>query len=230
LEIGEPKLGLPTADLEVCGAGIGCPGARTKMSINDVHGRDSRLHHLPAGGKLAAALVLILAVVWLPRPQWHWLGAVAAALLWLVWLSRISCWFLLKRMLLFEPLVLGVAGLMLLQPEGGWKFALALLKTNLCLLTTLLLSNTTRFTDLLAVFQRLRVPWLFVTTLTLMHRYLFVLADESERMRRARASRTFTRGRRFQWQTLSSVAGLLFVRASERAERIYDAMCARGWK
>jgi cobalt/nickel transport system permease protein len=57
-----------------------------------------------------------------------------------------------------------------------------------------------------------------------------VLADESERMRRARASRTFTRGRRFQWQTLASVAGLLFVRAAERAERIYAAMCARGWK
>jgi energy-coupling factor transporter transmembrane protein EcfT len=24
--------------------------------------------------------------------------------------------------------------------------------------------------------------------------------------------------------------GQLFVRASERAERIYDAMCARGWQ
>jgi energy-coupling factor transporter transmembrane protein EcfT len=49
-------------------------------------------------------------------------------------------------------------------------------------------------------------------------------------MRRARASRTFTRRRRFQWQALSSIVGQLFVRASERAERIYNAMCARGWK
>jgi energy-coupling factor transporter transmembrane protein EcfT len=49
-------------------------------------------------------------------------------------------------------------------------------------------------------------------------------------MRRARLSRTFTPGRRFQWQALSSVAGQLFVRASERAERIYNAMSARGWK
>ena len=78
--------------------------------------------------------------------------------------------------------------------------------------------------------QRLWVPWIFVTTLTLMHRYLFVLADEAERMRRARASRTFTRGRRWQWLALASVVGQLFVRASERAERIYNAMCARGWK
>jgi len=26
------------------------------------------------------------------------------------------------------------------------------------------------------------------------------------------------------------VVGQLFIRASERAEHIYDAMCARGWK
>jgi cobalt/nickel transport system permease protein len=74
------------------------------------------------------------------------------------------------------------------------------------------------------------VPGLLVTTLALMHRYLFVLANEMERMRRARLSRTFTRRRRVRWQTLATVVGQLFVRASERAERIYDAMCARGWK
>jgi energy-coupling factor transporter transmembrane protein EcfT len=49
-------------------------------------------------------------------------------------------------------------------------------------------------------------------------------------MRRARACRTFTRGRRFEWNVLATVLGQLFIRASERAERIYDAMCARGWK
>jgi cobalt/nickel transport system permease protein len=188
------------------------------------------LHRLSAGFKLATALVLILTVVLLPRGQWPALLAIAALLVALIFASRISGWFLLKRMLLLEPLVLGVAGLMLLQPDGVTRCALAMSKANLCLLVTLLLSQTTPATEMLRVLQRLRVPWLFTTTLTLMHRYLFVLADEAERMRRARASRTFTRGQRFQWQTLSSVVGQLFVRASERAERIYNAMCARGWK
>ena len=62
-----------------------------------------------------------------------------------------------------------------------------------------------------------------------MHRYLFVLADESARMRRARASRTFTAGRRFRWHTLSTIIAQLFLRASDRADRIYNAMQARGW-
>jgi cobalt/nickel transport system permease protein len=189
-----------------------------------------RLNGLPAGLKLAVALLLIVSVVLLPPARWTALLVVAVIVIGLLALSRIPLLFLLKRMLLLEPLVLGVAGLMWFQPGGGWIFAVVMLKANLCLLTTLMLSQTTSPTELLRVLQRLRVPWLFITTLTLMHRYLFVLADEAERMRRARASRTFRRGRRFQWQTLSSVLGQLFVRASERAERIYNAMCARGWK
>jgi len=188
------------------------------------------LAHWPAGGKLAGALLLVLTVVLLPRTQLAALLVVAGILTGLLVFSRISILFLLKRLLLLEPLVLGVAGLMWFQPGGGKIVAVVMLKANLCLLTTILLSHTTPFTELLRVLQCLRVPWLFITTLTLMHRYLFVLADEAERMRRARASRTFTRGRRFQWQTLASVVGQLFVRASERAERIYNAMCARGWK
>jgi cobalt/nickel transport system permease protein len=74
------------------------------------------------------------------------------------------------------------------------------------------------------------VPGLLITTMALMHRYLFVLTSEAERMARARASRTFVRDRRARWHGLSTVVGRLFVRASERAERIYDAMCARGWR
>jgi cobalt/nickel transport system permease protein len=63
-----------------------------------------------------------------------------------------------------------------------------------------------------------------------MYRYLSVLVDEAERMQRARASRTFTRRRSHLWQSLGTVLGQLFVRSTERAERIYAAMCARGWK
>ncbi|MEI2701488.1 MAG: CbiQ family ECF transporter T component [Baekduia sp.] len=57
-----------------------------------------------------------------------------------------------------------------------------------------------------------------------------MLIDEAERMRRARAARTMTRRRWHVWRMSSGVIGRLFVRASERAERLYGAMLARGWK
>ncbi len=93
-----------------------------------------------------------------------------------------------------------------------------------------LLANTTPFADVLRVLTAARLPSLLVTTVSLMYRYLFVLVDEAARMRRARASRTFTARRGLAWSAAATVVSQLFVRSSERAERIYAAMCARGWQ
>ena len=188
----------------------------------------SPVHRLPPALKMSVALTTILTVILLP-PSRFWLF-IGIGLFLVALTGRVGLFFLLRRLLLLESVVLGVTVLTLWQPNGGRIFLGLLARTNLCLLTSILLAETTPFTEILGVLKTWRVPWLFVTTLTLMHRYLFVLADEAERMRRARVSRTFTRGRRFEWQALSSVIGQLFVRASERAERIYSAMCARGWK
>ncbi len=199
------------------------------LSHHHAHGQ-SLVHRLPAGVKLSVALVLVLGTALLPA-TWHaWFAAVGVLLLLAAWTSRIAPWFLLKRLLLLSPFVLGVALANAFQPAAKASWREVALRGMLCLATVVLASNTTPFNEVLRALRRVRVPALLVTTLALMHRYLFVLADERERMRRARASRTFTRGRRITWHALATVAGQLFIRASERAERIYDAMCARGWK
>ena len=192
--------------------------------------RDSLVARLPAGLKLGLALVIIVGTVLVSPHAIGWFLGASLLLLVAVVLSRIPLLFLLKRLVWLSPLVLGVALVNALQPaaRGSWLTVAA--RSAICLLTIMLVSNTTPFSRILRVLKSARVPGLLITTLALMHRYLFVLVEESERMRRARASRTFTPRRGARWQTLSTVVGQLFVRASERAERIYDAMCARGWK
>ncbi len=191
---------------------------------------DSPLHRLPVGAKMLAALATIIALVAVP-PAWTFFGIVATLLSLAVAVSRVPCGFVLRRLLLLEPFVLGVALLALFGPHGGRTFLLVVSRTPLCILTILLLSNTTPFSEQLLVLRRLRVPMILVTTLALMYRYLFVLSDEAERMKRARASRTLTqRPRRDAWRNLSTVIAQLFVRSTFRAERIYAAMCARGWR
>jgi cobalt/nickel transport system permease protein len=185
---------------------------------------------LPTELKFATALLLLLALVLMPPARWDGLLVIGTIIAVLLILSRVTFRQLAKRLLLLEPLVLGVAGLTWFEPDGHRIFLLLMFKANLCLLTTFLLAQTTSFSELIALLKRLHAPWLVVIIFTLMHRYLFVLADEAERMQRARASRTFAAGCHRQWLSLSSVIGQLFLRASDRAERIYNAMCARGWK
>ncbi|MBI5684885.1 MAG: cobalt ECF transporter T component CbiQ [Verrucomicrobia bacterium] len=191
---------------------------------------NSPVHRMPAAVKCGAAVALVLTTVLLPVSRPSAFALVAAALAVVAAASRISPAFLAKRLLLLEPLALGVAALAVFQPDGWWMFAMLLIRTNLCLLTMILLSNTTSFADILRVLQRLRVPSLLVTTMALMYRYLFVLADEVGRMSRARASRTFSAQRRAVWWSQAGILGQLFIRSTERAERIYAAMCARGWQ
>jgi cobalt/nickel transport system permease protein len=105
-----------------------------------------------------------------------------------------------------------------------------IIKSTLCLFTIVLFANTTPFTGLLDMFRRWRVPVLLVTLLALMYRYLFVFVDELESMRRARLSRSFSAKRRGIWRIYATMVAQLFIRSVERAERIYAAMCARGWQ
>jgi len=192
--------------------------------------RDSAVSRLPAGLKLGVALGMIVGTVLAPPTAAGWFVGMAVVLAVAVMLSRVPVLFLLKRLAWLSPFVLSVALVNAWQPAARGSWQTVALKSTICLLTVIVVSNTTPFSRILRVLKALHVPSLLITTIALMHRYLFVLVEEAERMRRARASRTFMRDRRARWHALSTVVGQLFVRASERAERIYDAMCARGWK
>ena len=190
----------------------------------------SPVHKLPASAKFLAALAIVLTVVSVPMsfPLVH--ACIALALVAIASTSRIPPGFLIRRLLLLEPFAVGAALLSLFQTNGPAVFAALVIKSTLCLLTMILLANSTPFSDILDLLKRWHLPALLVTTLALMYRYLFLLIDELERMNRARASRTFVASRRRSWHILGTVIGQLGVRSTERAERIYAAMRARGWR
>lgn len=190
----------------------------------------SVIHRLSAPVKLLGAAACVLASVLFPRTAWPAYAGMGAGLLLVALLTSVPLRHLGRRLLLAEPFAIGVAVLALLQDHGLQVFLAMLAKSTLCLFCIVLLNSTTRFTELLQVFRRMRVPALLIVTLALMHRYLFVLVDEAARLRRARRSRTFTTARVFGWHLTATVAAQLFIRTSERAERVYTAMCARGWK
>ena len=191
---------------------------------------DSPVHQFAVGPKFLAALAVVLLVALWPGGPWLLYGAIMALLLALAALSGIPPRFLLRRLLIAEPFALGIAALALWQPDGWRIFLMLLTKSTLCLATMILLTTTTPFTDLLTALRRARLPAVFVTTLALLYRYLFVLMDEAGRMRRARLSRSFSATRAHRWRALATVAGQLFIRSVGRAERIYTAMSARGWE
>jgi cobalt/nickel transport system permease protein len=190
----------------------------------------SPIHRAPTVIKMFASLCLIASIVAV-RFSHEWFFLLVALVLITVSAATTIPWsFIFGRLIMLEPFALGIAVMALFQQNGTVVFLTIVVKSTLCLFTVILLSNTTPFADLLLALRRFRVQKLLVTILALMYRYLFVLIDEAERLTRAQSSRTFSDSRVQRWHTMASLIGQLFVRSTERAERIYAAMSARGWK
>jgi cobalt/nickel transport system permease protein len=186
----------------------------------------SPIHRLPAGLKAGTALGMIATSI--AFPVWWVLALLGGLLLLALTISRLPAGFVARRILLFEPIIVVLAATNLLRPEGLGAFLGILARGTFAIGTMVLLANTTPFSALLDVLRSLRFPPILVTVLALLYRYLFILIDEAERILRARRSRTVTRKGR--WRILGTVLGELFVRSTERSERVYLAMRARGWR
>ncbi len=208
----------------------------------------SFIHRLDPRGKILGLMVLVTAQV-LTNPRHIWTFALhAAVLLSLVALSRIPWRFAAARFALIVPFVLLVAAFAPFLPtdtgsgttavlEGqesvhsGWiVFLNAALKGSLGVLALIVLSSTTRFSDLLKGLEKLRMPHIFILILGIAYRYIYVFVDEAASLTRAMRCRGF-RGR-WIWQSamLGRLLGNLFLRAYERGERVHMAMVSRGFE
>jgi cobalt/nickel transport system permease protein len=189
---------------------------------------DSPVHRAPACVKVLATLLLVSAIALVPVDDVGAVVAVLAALVGLSRLARVPLGVFAARVAMAEPFVLGVAVLSLFQGRGLAVFAAVALKSTTCVVAVQLLAHTTPFQEVLAVIRRAKVPAVLVATLALLYRYLYVVVEETQRMRRARAARTWSPRQRGSWSGLSSVIALSLVRSMARAERVHVAMRARG--
>ncbi len=205
---------------------------------------DSPVHALDPRAKALGFFALIVACVTTPPRAWWPFCLYAAVVLVIATASRLPLKYLFTRMLVVLPFVLMVGVFLPFLHKGGPSFDLGLfsvsreglimfwgvaVKALISVACMVVLSSTTPFSDLMHGFERMHVPRFFTIVSSFMYRYLFIIVDEAERMKRARDSRNF----RGQWIWQSKVIGhmiaSLFLRSQERAERVYNAMTARGF-
>ena len=104
------------------------------------------------------------------------------------------------------------------------------LKSAAILLTFTALITTMPVSALGSALHRLQVPEKMVFMLLMTYRYIAVIRDEYRRLLRAARFRGFVPVTNIHsYQTYAYLAGMLFVRASHRARRVYQAMLCRGF-
>lgn len=147
---------------------------------------------------------------------------------------------ILMRLLLVSPFIIGIGILnpffdhkifLLGQIEilRGWiTFFSLLIRSVLTVTAALLLIATTGMDRLGGALRMLKIPRIFVLQLLLTYRYISVLMEEVSRTLRAYSLRAPQQKgvHRSAW---GSLTGQLILRTFDRAQRIYEAMCLRGF-
>jgi len=210
--------------------------------------RDSFIHRLDPRTKFIITLVFILAVISTPPTRWQVFALYLFLMAILIFVSKVPILYVLKRSLVIIPFVLMVAIFIPFFKEGEvvgsyniwlWQVSVTysglqvlwniLAKAWLSILSLILLTSTTKMTNLLNGLEQLGMPKVMVMILSFMYRYIFVVVDEVMRMKQARDSRSFGGSRLWQLRTIGNMVGTLFIRSYERGERVYAAMLARGF-
>jgi len=219
--------------------------------------RASIVHRFDPRIKVTLALTFILTTALTPLGAWPIYFLLFALVLATVILSELGVGYVLKRALIALPFALAALPVLFsavgtpllnlhlgplsltLTREGTARFASIVIKSWLSVQMAIVLVGSTSFPALLATLRVLKVPRLLVAIVGLMWRYLFVLVDEALRLLRARESRSAhppePTGRRvggslvWRARVAGGMVGNLFLRAFDRADRIYAAMLSRGY-
>ncbi|HEY1376749.1 MAG TPA: energy-coupling factor transporter transmembrane component T, partial [Gemmataceae bacterium] len=191
---------------------------------------ESAITRLDPRWKLAALALAAAAAATVQSPG-PAVAALAGALL-LAAIARLpGRWFFRRLGALAVALVPFAVVMPLVQGWEGARLAgLLAAKAGAVVTLALVALGTAPVPVTLHAAQALRLPGTLVHVLLLSYRYLFVLADELDRLRRALRVRGFRpRLDRHTYRTVGHVVGTLVVRGAERAEGVAHAMRCRGF-
>jgi cobalt/nickel transport system permease protein len=187
---------------------------------------DSPLHTLEARTKILAFTALIISVLSVPAELASLLLLYFFVTAILMGISQVPLPYIIGRILIILPFILLAS---IAAPWRGYQgLGMLFARAVLCLMLLILLTNTTRFVELLRGLRKLGCPKILVVNLSFLYRYFFVLTEEAMRMKQARDCRRVGRGPlREEMKVLSSMLGTLLIRSFERAERMHFAMLSR---
>ena len=203
--------------------------------------KDTFIHRLDPRAKVIVTLVFIFMVISFSK---HEIAGLIPFLIFpvtLAALADIPSKIILKKLVIVSPfaLMVGIFNPMLdrkilitlfgLGISGGWiSYLSIIIKFILTISSALILIATTSFPGICMAMKKLGLPNIFVLQLMFIYRYIFVLGEEVVRTNNARELRSFGK-KGYGILIAGNILGSLLLRTIDRSERIYQAMCARGF-
>lgn len=206
-------------------------GHHTRPEELDEHARASWLGRIDSRAKIIGVVVFVVATALLTRTELI-LASLSLAVAFAA-MSQVPYRHLARMYLGALPFILVASASVALFAglERGFDMWA---RTSSCVIALLVLASGTETFELFSGLRRLGVPKLVSTLLMLTYKYVLILGDELARMKTARRARGFKGGRSILdkrgLDVIGNTAGMVFVRASARADDGYEGLRSRGFR
>jgi cobalt/nickel transport system permease protein len=193
--------------------------------IDRYYNLDSFIHRLDPRAKLLGFFILIFSIVLIK----DFLACILALIISLIFL------FLSKLPLrfTFEQLKYGLMFLLALfftMLIFGHKPFEMFLRAISALILIFIAFATSRFDISIKALNQIGFPNKLTQILMFAYRYIFVFAEEYEKLSMALKMKGFERKTNmYTFETIAKLIATLFIRSYERAENVYNAMLLRGY-
>lgn len=208
--------------------------------LDDLARRNNSVNNIHPLAKLLTTVIYLTVVVSFGRYEILALLPLLVYPIVIFSLADLPLGQMLKRIAWVMPFVIGIGlfnpvfdhytvNFLGISISRGWLTFLSIfLKCILTVTAGLILVATTGIDRLGAALRMIRVPRILVLQLLLTCRYISVLGDELARMLRAYSLRA-PGHKGISRDAWGSFTGSLLLRSFDRAQRIYSAMCLRGF-
>jgi len=208
--------------------------------LDDLAQKESSIHRISSLVKLITTVIYLTVVLSFGKYEITRLIPFVFFPVLIFSLSELPAMPIVKRILIVEPLVIGIG---ILNPlldkqtiflgdmviSKGWiTFFSLFIKSSLAITAGILLIATTGMNKLASALRTLKVPKVFVLQLVLTYRYIYVLTEEAARVMRAYSLRVPGQ-KGIKLKHLGSFLGQLILRTLDRAQRVYGSMNLRGF-
>lgn len=208
--------------------------------------QDTFLHRLDARSKLIAVVAFTVLVISLPRTGVAIIAVSAIGPFSMLLVGRVPLKLAALQIGCLCPFIMVIAISSAFYDRSGVTVVLGTYEFNttqgaigavaifarfaVTMMAIIALSATTRLTDLLLAFSNLRLANILVMQIGLLYRYIFLIIDRACHMLRARGGRKLRYlGLRRELSTSAAMIASLFATSTQTAQRVSDAMMARGF-
>lgn len=211
------------------------------LVLEELSKKDTCIHKIHPLSKLIVTISFLIIVLSFGKYEINSLIPLFIFPIIIMSIADIPVLLILKRILIVLPIIIGIGIFNPILDQrlmfnigninfsyGFISFISILIKFTLTVSASLLLIATTGMNNVALALRMLKLPKIFVLQFLLTYRYITVLIEEVMQTTQAYSLRA-PRQKGINFKDWGSLTGQLLLRTISRSERIYIAMCCRGF-